>query len=265
MKWLTYILFIASFQISAEEFFCQKTIEDNETYTHCLNQYSFYPRPIHFYVPKRDPEHLFVHFHGHNLAGYDHFKRTAIPGEGYGDYGHFLADSQVNGILVIPESAGNCTTYDQFFSSQNNSELFFSEIKKLTKLKKNIHFSGHSGAYRVLNRLTGFIISNKIPSLSKLSSIGLFDATYGEIPFIEAWLQRQLAGNNEFYFFNAFISGNKATAEAISRLLMKKYSDKRIEMLPIQSISTEAVLDQHFSILKRAGMSLFFEKSSIVP
>ncbi|QDK43037.1 hypothetical protein DOM21_16560 [Bacteriovorax stolpii] len=264
MKIILALLFTFSLGIHASELACQKTIEETESYTHCLNKYDFYPRPIHFFIPKNlnasIPRHLFVHFHGHNLNGYDHFKRTTIPGEGYGDYGYFLADSGASGILVIPESLGNCTSYDQYFSSIINTNLFFSKIKEMTSTNENIHLSGHSGAYRVLNRITGYVVANKLNAISKINSLGLFDATYGQVPAIEKWLQLNLKENNQFYFMNAFVSGEKATAEPISRELMKKYHDQRIDMLPIKSNKNESISEQHFMTLKRAGLTLFFQK-----
>lgn len=266
MKWIICV-FILSFKVFAGEVICQKTIESNESYTHCLNQYDFYPRPLHIYIPNNvsdmNDKHLFVHFHGHNLTGFDHFFRTQTPGDGYGDYGFFLQDSGVNGVLIIPESLGNCETYDQFFAVEKNAQNFFLQIKKITNIQNSLHLSGHSGAYRVLNKLTGYIVDKKITSVTKLDSLGLFDATYGQVPNIERWLTNNLRENREFYFLSSFVSGDKATAEPIARALMKKYQDKNIEMVPVLSNKRETLLQQHFFILKRAGLKSFFERSSL--
>ncbi|MBC7715237.1 MAG: hypothetical protein H7177_17965, partial [Rhizobacter sp.] len=99
---------------------CNSLPDSDQQMIHCKAIVGDYPRPVHFFIPT-ELEHtsdlkIFIHFHGHNLPGYDHFYHTKIKGEGYGDYGAFLLASKVNGVVVVPESLGNCATYDSYFA-----------------------------------------------------------------------------------------------------------------------------------------------------
>jgi hypothetical protein len=115
---------IVSLKLHADDSFggCLKLINENEDYTHCLSKVPTYPEPVHIYIPKKldrtKPINLNIHFHGHNLAGYNHFDKK------YGDYGDFLSKGNSNSVLVIPESKGNCATYDNFFKSNEDSFNF---------------------------------------------------------------------------------------------------------------------------------------------
>lgn len=234
---------------------------------HCKVLVGEYPRPVHFFIPTNldfaQPLKTIVHFHGHNLAGYDHFYRTKVKGEGYGDFGAFLINSKFNGVVVVPESLGNCSTYDTFFTDQRRTLSFFSAVeKKITGLNKPINptliVSGHSGAYRVVNKLAGY-------SALKIKSIGLFDATYGNISNIELWIQNRVENNEDFIFYNSYVSGPKATADTLSLKLRQRfesYHSDKIFFRPVPSLTNSVVLDVHFSVLKIGGLSSFWKLSS---
>jgi hypothetical protein len=124
------LLFVSSLAASAEVD-CLRLPDSNKEMLHCKTKISSYPGAIHFYIPQHLssnlPLQLFTHFHGHNLKGYDHFSKD------YGDYGSFLLKSGANAVLVIPESMGNCTTYDNFFADQKRLSNFFLKLKMKLK------------------------------------------------------------------------------------------------------------------------------------
>ncbi len=282
---------------------CLKVISENEDYTHCLSKVSTYPEPVHVYIPKKldrkKPINLNIHFHGHNLAGYDHFDKK------HGDYGDFLSKGNSNSVLVIPESKGNCATYDKFFKASEDSFEFIKSSKNLfAPLEvKSLTLSGHSGAYRVLNTLLGHpkLEENiKIP----VKGVALFDATYGQTINIEDFALKKLREGSPFLFFDSYVSGKKATAEALSLSLKQKIEkmslipdnniiqanqdclkniaisnidsklnslsfpalkyliDSRFKFAPLPSNAfpeNSTVLDLHFGILKAHGLTEFFE------
>lgn len=122
--------------------------------------------------------------------------------------------------------------------------------------------SGHSGAYRVLNRLMGYASAGE-ESLSKVDALGFFDATYGATPNVAQWLLKH--SEEKVLFYNAYVSGEKATAEKGSHALeqeLKKSSGDRIYFEAVKSVKTESLLEQHFNLLKRGSLESFWMKAS---
>jgi hypothetical protein len=245
--------------------------DSNQEVIHCKKKIPNYPKPVHFYIPANinfDKEvQSFVHFHGHNI-GRDHFYKTKTPGEGYGDYGDFLSKSKANGVLIIPESDGNCSTYDSFFKSAQNTNAFFKDISSVLKTQAStVNLSGHSGAYRVLNQFAKHINEGSADELKKVQSFGLFDATYGSIEPIEKWMRAKKSTNQKYLFYDSFVSGPKATASKISFELMKKYEanpSKNIIFKPVNDQKEKDSILLHFNVLRDGGLKKFFEASSSV-
>ena len=243
----------------ATELNCEKIVEDNSLYLHCLNHIKSYPLPIHFYYPKNLDESksivINLHFHGFNLDGYDHFNKV------YGDYGNYLVESKINGIFLVPESSGHCTSYNTSFSNEDDAVKILNEVIKLHSFKsKYMSFSGHSGAYKVLNRL--FRINQLEKKInSKIIGVGLFDATYDDVnPMIDFALSKNL---NDFVFFDSFVDGPKGTTTTISHELAKEYNNStNFYIYPVPSTS-ETILDQHFKLLKRLGVKNYLMKLTI--
>lgn len=238
----------------AFDFQCQKLIEDNENYLHCSNRIAYYSLPFHFFYPKNLDANKSVtinlHFHGHNLNGYDHFYKTKNPGEGYGDFGSFLVQSKLNGIFIVPESYGNCATYDNEFKSEANAVAILNELIELNPASEvKLSLSGHSGAYRVLKTIFSIQdLENKIST--QIIGIGLFDATYSTIDSILNFKEN----NSDFIFFDSYVDGAKGTTDDISNQLKSKYNSKEnFYFYPVPS-TDESVLDQHFKLLQRKGI-----------
>jgi hypothetical protein len=262
----TVILDIKDLQkICASVFNCKMQADSSAEVIHCTKSVANYPKPVHLYIPTSldlsKKVETFVHFHGHNI-GYDHFHKTKIPGEGYGDYGNFLSSSNVNGILAVPESDGNCNTYDSYFANPKNANAFLESIRSSSKAKETtLHLSGHSGAYRVLNRLASFANDGSVENLKDLHSIGLFDATYGSIAHIETWTKNHYRAGDKFLFYNTFIDGPKATASKISLELKEKYKTTPSDSIVFKPVhepkEMEGVL-QHFNVLRDGSLKNFF-------
>jgi len=252
-------------KICAKIFNCKMQSDSSAEVIHCTKTVANYPNPVHLYIPTKldlnKKVETFVHFHGHNI-GHDHFLKTKNPGEGYGDYGSFLSNSEVNGILAIPESDGNCNTYDSYFANPKNASAFLDGILKTTNAKDNtLHLSGHSGAYRVLNRLASYANDGSVESLKELHSIGLFDATYGSIAHIEAWTKKHYQARDKFLFYNTFIDGPKATASRISLELKEKYKTTPSDSIVFKPVHEPKEMDgvlQHFNVLRDGSLKNFF-------
>jgi hypothetical protein len=246
------LIFVMSLSTNSYAIICHKEIESNINFKHCVNNFKNYPRPIHFFIPTNiDFEkvvYLNLHFHGFNLEGHDHFNKK------YADYGAYLVSSGLNGVMIIPESIGKCETYNSFFESQDRTQKFFNELNTSfdEALEKKFIFSGHSGAYKVLNKLFSNTKLEEVVG-SPISGVGLFDATYASVEGLTLFVEKQ----SDRIFFDAFVDGEKGTTDEISRVLEKKYSNnKQFIFNPIVS-SSESVLDQHFYVLKRGGLGEF--------
>jgi len=226
---------------------CIPQNDSNAEFTHCLLKIENYPRPIHVYFSSNHSQKYFVHFHGHNLEGYSHFDKR------WGNYGQYLQSSKSDAVLIVPESEGKCATYDSFFSDALRTKKFFLELESELNLSELIGLSGHSGAYRVLNRLSGYANKN----LLSFSAIGLFDATYSETPEIKTYVK-----SNNILFYDAFVTGPQATTEDHSRALMKDLKGTKIFFVPVEGGNQESLLEQHFMVLKRGSLEEFFSKAS---
>ena len=257
---------IEEFQkICAQVFKCKIQPDSNLEVLHCTKSVGNYPKPVHLYIPTKldlnKKVETFVHFHGHNI-GHDHFYKTKNPGEGYGDYGNFLVSSEVNGVLAIPESDGNCNTYDSYFANPKNANTFVNGILSTVNAKESaLHLSGHSGAYRVLNRLASYANDGSAQSLKEVHSIGLFDATYGSIAHIEAWTKKHYQARDKFLFYNTFIDGPKATASRISLELKEKYKTTPSDSIVFKAVHEPKEMDgvlQHFNVLRDGSLRNFF-------
>ena len=252
-------------KICAQAFNCKMQSDTTPEVIHCTKTVANYPKPVHLYIPTKlnlnKKVETFVHFHGHNI-GHDHFYKSKTPGEGYGDYGNFLSSSDVNGILAIPESDGNCNTYDSYFANPKNAQAFLEGIRSSTKASEtNLHLSGHSGAYRVLNRLASYANDGSVESLKDLHSIGLFDATYGSIAHIENWTKKHYQAGDKFLFYNTFIDGPKATASRISLELKEKYKSTPSDSIVFKPVHEPKEMDgvlQHFNVLRDGSLKNFF-------
>lgn len=266
MKTLILItLLLAATLAWAQDPQCLPLADSSDQILHCKILLETYPEAVHFYIPKKldaeKPLQLLAHFHGHNLAGYNHFDPR------FGDYGSYLLKAEINAVLVIPESQGNCKTYDVFFANKERTAKFFNQVESvianLTQMKiEKLALSGHSGAYRVLNVLMGQANAGA-EFLSKINGLGLFDATYGATPQIVTWVKAKAALGENFIFFNSYVTGPRATAEEGSLALykqLKEISTENIFFVPVAGAASESVLDQHFNLLKRGSLNNFWEK-----
>lgn len=258
MLFFFFSIFITS-SLWAQEFACEKLIERNDQYTHCTNHVKNFSLPFHFFYPSHldTSKKVFVdlHFHGHNLDGYSHFLKTNITGEGWGDFGSFLKLSNINGIIIVPESYGNCQNYDSEFKSEQNALLILNQLLELNNFVSSKYLlSGHSGAYRVLRRI--FSISNLNNQLnSEIVGVALIDAGYSDLSAIIEFALNNL----DFVFFNSFVSGEKGTTTKINNQLYNNYKNQNhFYIYPINSTS-ESVLDQHFKLIVRKGLIDFLK------
>lgn len=246
---------------------CQKIIEETSTHTHCLNLLKTYPQPVHVYIPKtlnrQASVNINIHFHGHNLNGFSHFDKK------FGDYGEYLSQSKSNSIVIIPESKGNCATYDEFFKSPKNGEIFFQEITSSVGdlNNKTYSFTGHSGAYRVLNTLLGYAdLEKKLGS--SLLGVGLMDATYGSTSNVENFALEKLKKGERFLFYDSYVVGKKATAQNLSLALKDRISKLNLSPAKAMIEANQAclewinqnILEQKTEALMKPALKILIEK-----
>ncbi len=233
----------------AMDFVCQKTIEENESYTHCENKIADYPETIHYFIPKNLIETnkviINIHFQGHNINGYNPLK----------NFGNLLINSQKNAIIIAPISKGKCETFDQYFVKESKgNELLSKLVNDLNLDHISVSLSGHSGAYRVLRTIFGY---KDLSIKDQLIGVGLFDATYSDVSAIVNFAK----ANSEFIFYNSFVGGANGTADEISIELRKKYQNlSHFYFEELKTDSKKSVLDQHFELLQIFGLKQFLEK-----
>jgi hypothetical protein len=255
MKKFFFVILSLILNLNLYAFECHKVIEINDGFTHCQNLSQNYPLPIHIFIPKKIDLslkiNLNIHFHGHNLPGYNHFNKS------YGDYGQYLSESDSNSILVIPESSGKCETYDNFLAIENNFLMLFYDISKQIQYPlSQLSFSGHSGAFRILRKIFSF--KNLESKLNlKIAGVALFDALYGEVNAIELFTEQKIKNNRPFLFYCAYVSGKLETTEKISSQLKIKHQEKEQYIFIPVSSPEDNLLNQHFNILKSSGLKTF--------
>lgn len=249
--WFTVFFGVLTSMCNALEFDCQKLIASSNEFTHCENKIGNYPEVVHVYIPKNldstKPINLNIHFHGHNIEGYNH----------YLNMGELLVSSESNSILMIPSSLGKCTTYDQYFSNYSRTQEFLQSALKFSEIPFNtLSFSGHSGAYRVLRTIFSYDgLEEKLGVVIK--GVGLFDATYSNIDSIISFALKQRTSG--FVFYDSFVSGDAGTADEISMSLKRKYSSETdFYFYPVKS-TKDSVLVQHFNLLQVFGISEFLK------
>jgi hypothetical protein len=141
-----------------------------------------YPERVTFVIPKnlKAIRRYHLHLHGH-LVGSTTYDRTLAFFNFAGIFPSVTTDS----ILLLPESAGFCTSYRDYFSVPGNSVRLLSSIGSLLSPHKpealNVHLSGHSGAYRAMKMILADLPAGWV------STVSLFDATYGDVSPFRNW------------------------------------------------------------------------------
>ena len=151
----------------------------------CQGRVGDYPLPLDIFIPPglnlAQPLAISYHLHGWWQTPADNpFNGTS------GDYGAFLAATQLNLILIIPESQGKNATYaaalgsaDQLnrFLTQTESMLTGAEVPNDLQTPKLL--SGHSGAYVEMGLIGTWAAAGTIPRLQALKGTALLDSAYG--------------------------------------------------------------------------------------
>lgn len=214
----------------------------------CVGSFRDYPQPVRFYVSpyyQQSENKNHIHFHGHRLQGVDTFETHAADLEGWGDYGAELVTSQFKGLLIIPESIGNCETYEKYFVSEFEFQDFVNDLEFFqSQQASSVSLSGHSGAYRILNRMAGF------PAvIESVHRLGLLDAIYSTIPHITNWINGN--ENNDLRIY--YVIGNKSGTETHTQNFIKTLSEYAKEYLTIKGVAPAPLVDAlsaHMSIVR---------------
>ena len=249
MKKILSLLILISFtgQINATEFSCQKVVEKNDSFLHCLNKIDNYPRPVHFFYPNNlntdKSINLNLHFQGYNIEGYDPIN----------NFGNLLVQSSSNTIIVAPESLGKDETFNSFFSSRLNGTSFISEVIKKNNFSiATLSLSGHSGAFQVLRTIFSYrdLVTNlELPIIG----VGLFDATYSNIDSVTDYA----INHDNFIFFDSYIIGEKGSTSKISIQLKDEYQDRKNFIFHAVNSTDESRFEQHFKLIQRDGLKIF--------
>ena len=151
----------------------------------CQGRLGDYPLPVDIFIPPglstSQPLAIAYHLHGWWQAAAD----SPFVGVN-GDYGSFLAATQLNLILVIPESQGKNATYASALGTPDQLNRFLTQIEA-TLASAGIAndantpklLSAHSGAYVELGLIGTWAAAGLIPRLQSLKGTALLDSAYG--------------------------------------------------------------------------------------
>lgn len=140
------------------------------------------PGRIYFKSDMRSPSSLAVHFHGH-YSDSEGTKAGSYPfSAANGNYAQMLEQSKSQAILIVPESRGKVLTYKKDFATAAQWSKWIQGVENRLGLDSNVPMtlSGHSGADAILNSIGSFCSAHTW-DCSRVKSLGLFDANYGEI------------------------------------------------------------------------------------
>jgi hypothetical protein len=147
-----------------------------------------YSQPVVVLIPKnvKHPDQIILHLHGFRNApvvqtAKGPYKRDATIDAMLNDF-NFLHQMKkagaTNSVMVLPTSAGDCTTYKRELVPQ--FEKFAAWVRDQVQPTRNASWviSGHSGA----NVPIGAILKNQLASggsvLPQIKAVALLDATY---------------------------------------------------------------------------------------
>jgi len=140
------------------------------------------PVRIYFKSDMKNPTSLSVHFHGH-YSDSEGTKAGSYPfSAANGNYAQMLEQSKSQAILIVPESKGKVLTYKKDFATAAQWSKWIQGVESRLGLdpKLPMTLSGHSGADAILNSIGSFCAAHTW-DCSRVKSLGLFDANYGEL------------------------------------------------------------------------------------
>lgn len=241
--------------LTKQKFTCNtSSVEISKRGILCQGLVAGYPRNVRIYIPANYTgtigTKINYFFHGHRLAGVDTFKINPGDTKGSGDFGARLAESQSKDLLVIPESIGNCATYEVRLYHLEEFQNFLSNIEKLVGLDRpKFSLSGHSGAGRVLNILLSHVKNLKIED--RLVKVGYYDAFYhADYPYLTDLVKRA----SSIYFTVAYVYPGGTTKGMGS---LSPYKNKIVvKVVP----GKNGVISDHMNVMNNGGFSQFLAK-----
>jgi len=117
----------------------------------------------------------------------------------------------------------------------------------------------------VLNHLAKQANEGTVAELKSVHSFGLFDATYGSVANIEAWMSKKQETKEPYLFYNTYVEGPRATASKLSLELKKKYDNQDNEHIIFKSVINNHEkngVKLHFDVLRVGSLQSFFETSA---
>lgn len=198
-------------------------------WTRCTGWISAYSRKILVYFPAQSgpASRIYLHLHGYRIRHPEDDNFVSMM-EGFSL--PRLADSAgiSEGLIVVPESIGECATY--IHELQGNFESFYSsllrEVGALVSLdarRMRVTLSGHSGAFFPIQN----IIRGRGTGASRIDRIVFLDATYRslDVDALSNWMER---GGHSLY--SAYLEGS--ATETASERIRNRIPDARVEALP---------------------------------
>lgn len=214
----------------------------------CKGKLGNYSQPVRIYVSPnykaKSPASINLHFHGHRLNGIDTFQTNGADTTGHGDYGARLVESKSNDLLVIPESTGNCATYDTELNDQAETKSFIQALESAAGLSNpSYKLTAHSGGARILNKV---LLNGSLDG--RVKAIGLFDAIYEDQTGVKRFLK---ASVNNKAVVNYLENGTtqKMTTYFISTT---KEFEKQVQLIPVNKMNSG-----HMAIVNQGPFSKF--------
>ncbi len=175
-----------------------------------------YPLRVTAYVPAgvSSISSFYVHFHGW-LVGEGQTYESILRGFQF-DKNLFEVAAIHNGVLIVPESKTYCVTFNEYFASVQNFNLFYAKMRSILRVgdaeKGEVFVSGHSGAQVAVGLLLRQAL-RPANAAAKITKVVLLDASYNYVDAIQAetdWVAQPGVGYERdlmVYYVPRWLSG----------------------------------------------------------
>lgn len=224
----------------------------------CRGKISGYSEPVRVYfkTDMKAPTALKIHFHGHYNDEQGEAAWNYPFSDKYGNYSQMLAESKQQNILVIPESRGKVRTYTNELLTSQQWSAFVTQIETQMGISSKIPISvsGHSGSDVMLNAI-GKMCADKSWECSRIKSVGLFDANYGQLvngelvgrDGLKSLVKAIALNQGKIYIRDAKSVGLEAANNALTKGVSTSAVDHRV------------VTTSHMAIMKDGDFSKFLD------
>ncbi len=185
------------------------------------------------------------------VAGSSYFKSDTN-----GNYAQMLEQSKSQSILIVPESRGKVLTYKKDFATAAQWSKWIQGVESRLGLdtKLPMTLSGHSGADAILSSIGSFCTAHTW-DCSRVKSLGLFDANYGEIR------NGGLVGRDGLKSLVSFTERNQGTIfiRDTEDVGLAKVNKALVAGVNSSRLNVKTIKTKHMAIMKDGDFSTFLD------